>query len=261
MSILRKLARLPHIPLPVLWQLARRRLRGAGQFRVRHYCPICRCGWPSAFFRTGWPKPFALTCTACSTHERHRLLWLALDQRLAEDAGGDDFSVLHFAPEPGLRRELERRYGRRYITADLMPGRAKRTMDITAIDFPDASFDVTVCSHLLEHVPDDRRALAELYRTLKPGGTAFLMFPVAGDKTDEDPSVTDPAERERRFRHPEHVRIYGLADARERIMEAGFSVSTFRAVDLVPRADLRRLMALDPFVPEDPDYLFVAVKG
>jgi len=98
-------------------------------------------------------------------------------------------------------------------------------MDITAIPFNDHTFDVILCSHVLEHVQDDRKAISELYRVLKPGGWAILMVPIDLDRatTFEDPSVIDPKERERLFGQHDHVRWYGR-DFLTRLEQAGFIV-------------------------------------
>src|SRR5205823_10364596 len=113
-------------------------------------------------------------------------------------------------------------------------------MDITAIQFPDESFDVIYCSHVLEHVPDDRRAMREFHRVLKTGGWAILLVPITAERTVEDPSVLDPAERLRLFGQEDHVRRYG-PDYTDRLREAGFEVAEVAVTDLVNAADARRM--------------------
>jgi ubiquinone/menaquinone biosynthesis C-methylase UbiE len=100
-------------------------------------------------------------------------------------------------------------------------------MDITDIQYPDNSFDVVYCSHVLEHVPDDRKAMRELARVLKPTGWAILAVPIFNEKTFEDPTITSPEERERVFRQSDHVRIYGR-DFVDRLRESGFDVTVDR---------------------------------
>ena len=97
-------------------------------------------------------------------------------------------------------------------------------MDISDIQYPDNTFDVVYCSHVLEHVPDDRRALREFWRVLKIGGWAILQVPITSDVTFEDPTVTSPEERERLFGQHDHVRRYG-PDYRNRLVDVGFSVT------------------------------------
>ena len=120
-------------------------------------------------------------------------------------------------------------------------------MDITAMEAPDASFDAIYCSHVLEHVPEDRKAMREFFRVLKPGGWALIMVPVAAHPTIEDPAVTDPAERERLYWQGDHVRLYGM-DIVERLREAGFAVKVAYAGDFLSVGDCER-MGLDPGEP------------
>ena len=113
-------------------------------------------------------------------------------------------------------------------------------MDITDIQYPDASFDVIVCYHVLEHVPDDRLAMREMRRVLKPGGWAILQSPlrVELEKTYEDFSITAPEERERAFGQRDHVRLYGR-DYEQRLQESGWIVERdnfARRMDAAKRA-------------------------
>ena len=135
--------------------------------------------------------------------------------------------MLHIAPERATSPRLAALPGLDYLTADLSSPTAMVRMDITAIQYPAATFDVILCSHVLEHVDDDRQAMREFFRVLKPGGWALLLVPTSTDAfTIEDPSIIDPALRKRLFGHPQHVRQYGL-DFAERVQEAGFTVQTF----------------------------------
>lgn len=119
------------------------------------------------------------------------------------------------------------------MTGDLVDPRVKVKMDVTNIPFPDNSFDVVFCSHVMEHVPNDRKALGEFFRILTSNGWAIFMVPIRMTKlTDEDPEVSDPKERERRFGQSDHVRFYGR-DFEERLKEAGFQVNLVKADDLL----------------------------
>jgi len=133
--------------------------------------------------------------------------------------------MLHVAPETQFEKLFSKVIGDGYITADLFDPRAKVKMDVTVIPFPADCFDVILCSHVLEHVPDDRKAMRELVRVLKPEGWAAILvpcFPERG-KTFEDFSVTEPAERLKLFGQADHVRIYG-SDFVSRLEESGFHV-------------------------------------
>jgi SAM-dependent methyltransferase len=132
--------------------------------------------------------------------------------------------MLHVAPEPELSRWLQRAPSIDYLTADLSSSQAMVKMDISDIQYGDNTFDVIYCSHVLEHVPDDRKAMREFWRVLKSGGWAILQVPITSDVTFEDPSVTSPKDRERVFGQRDHVRRYG-PDYRDRLVDAGFSVT------------------------------------
>jgi SAM-dependent methyltransferase len=113
-------------------------------------------------------------------------------------------------------------------------------MDITDIRFPDASFDVVYCSHVLEHVDDDRAAMRELRRVLRPDGWAILLVPITAAVTYEDPTIVEPAARVAAFGQEDHVRRYG-PDYVDRLREAGFDVAVHRVADLVTPDEARRL--------------------
>jgi SAM-dependent methyltransferase len=148
-------------------------------------------------------------------------------------------TVLHVAPERCLRRRLARRLGAGYLTAD-QSHKAMIRLDVTDIQFPDESFDVILCSHVLEHVKDDRKAMREFRRTLKRDGWAVLLVPITAERTFEDPSVTDPAERRRLFGQEDHVRVYG-PDYADRLREAGFQVEATRISDLASPSRAERM--------------------
>ena len=183
------------------------------------------CGYSGRFRAAGRPRRIDARCPRCGSAERYRLLALWLDRH-----GGALRSarVLHFAPEKGLAKLLKARVGS-YQSADVTPGRADLVRNIEAIAEADASYDCIVCSHVLEHV-DDRKALVEIHRVLKPGGVALIMLPVIEGwaKTYENKAVVTPEERTRHYGQSDHVRYYG-ADVRDRIREAGFELDEFTA--------------------------------
>ena len=158
----------------------------------------------------------------CGVLERHRLSWLYLKQRTRLFKGPRN-RLLDIAPEPGISGRIRRSKYVDYLSIDLTSSFAMLKMSVTDLQLPDDSFDAIYCSHVLEHVPEDRRAMGEFYRILKPGGWAIILVPVSGDVTVEDPSVTTPEERVRLFGQHDHVRMYGK-DLKERLEGAGFSV-------------------------------------
>jgi SAM-dependent methyltransferase len=169
-------------------------------------------------------------CPRCGSLERHRLAWLYLLAETDLVSPTTPKRMLHIAPEPSLKSRLAQEPQIAQLTADLDPTGVMVQMDVTDIQYPDNSFDVIYCSHVLEHVPDDVAAMREFVRVLAPNGWAILQVPIWDAVTDEDPNVTDEAERTRRFGQRDHVRRYGR-DYPERLARAGFQVT----VDPYPR--------------------------
>jgi SAM-dependent methyltransferase len=186
-------------------------------------CPICGTTTTS-FLPFGVRKSLAdRQCPTCGSLERHRQIWLYF--RNKTNLFTDRLWMLHIAPEKCMRSRLRARKNLHYLSADIASPGAMVRMDITDIRFPADSFDVIYASHVLEHVPDDQQAMRELHRVLRPGGWAVLQVPIVRDTTEEDPTVTDPTERERRFGQADHVRVYGRdGEYERRLRAAGFDV-------------------------------------
>ena len=195
------------------------------------FCPVCEQSSGSFKSYGVHPRRDAV-CPRCGALERHRLLWLFLEKKTNFFNNERSRTMLHVAPEPVLESKFRGAIGAGYLTADLYNPLAMVEMDITNIDFPDGSFDVIYCSHVLEHVQNDQSAMREFYRVLKVDGWAILLVPIIADKTFEDPSITAPKERERVFGQYDHVRNYG-PDYIDRLRTAGFSVEKTEAGDLV----------------------------
>jgi SAM-dependent methyltransferase len=188
----------------------------------KHYCPCCETRLRRFKPYGVVPRPNAL-CGVCGSLERDRLMYLFLTQR-TNLFDGQRKKLLHVAPEPELVGLFRSKDYIEYLSADLFDVSAMVKMDITDIQFGENTFNIIYCSHVLEHVPDDRRAMRELYRVLKPGGWAILQVPITADKTFECPSITSPRERERLFGQHDHVRRYG-PDYKDRLADSGFSVT------------------------------------
>src|SRR5438105_402829 len=130
-------------------------------------------------------------CPQCDSLDRHRLVWLYLHS--CTNIFWDRLKVLHFAPEAIIQKKLRASPNLEYTSADLDSPLAMVSLDITDIPYAESTFEVVLCSHVLEHIPDDRKAMSELYRILKPGGWALLQVPFDAERsgTFEDSKVVD----------------------------------------------------------------------
>ncbi len=158
------------------------------------------------------------------------MAWLFL-KRFTNLFAGTPKRFLHFAPESRLERRLREIPNLDYLSADLNEHRAMVAVDIRDIPYPACSFDAIYCSHVLEHVPEDRSAMREMHRVLRPGGWALVLVPIRGEHTFEDPTVTTPEERVRLFGQADHVRRYGR-DIADRLREARFRVSVYSTLQI-----------------------------
>ncbi|UUV22851.1 class I SAM-dependent methyltransferase [Paenimyroides aestuarii] len=156
--------------------------------------------------------------------ERHRLLWLYLKNET--EFFSKQLKVLHFAPEQAFYKRFRAQKNLEYTTTDLESPLADVKADICNLPFSDDSYDVIFCNHVLEHIPDDTKAMQELFRVLKPGGMAILQIPqdLSRQETFEDHSITDKAERAKIFGQYDHVRIYGR-DYFDKLRSIGFKVN------------------------------------
>lgn len=163
-------------------------------------------------------------------------------------------SILHVAPERTLRPRFSAVAGVDYTAGEIDPEPGDVRLDLMRLPFGDEQFDAIICNHVLEHVPDDRAAMREVHRVLRLGGWASLLVPVRDiDVTLEDPSITDPLDRERLFEQWDHVRMYGR-DYVERLSSAGL-VPEVMAVDEIASQAQQRQMKLAGVEP-----LFIARK-
>jgi len=224
------------------WE-ARAFLRKVFYFGLKFKCSVCgarvRC-FRSAGFDFPVLKELDVvggkcraedTCPVCLSNSRTRLVHHYLWNEL--DIASSRLRMLHIAPEYGLYLTIRSLGNIDYLPADLSPKRYAhiapiKHMNVTEIGCPDDSFDAIICNHVLEHVGNDRLAMTELFRVLGPGGWAILQVPISRllEQTLEDPSISDPSERERRFGQKSHVRIYG-SDYVERLTNVGFAVEVF----------------------------------
>lgn len=193
------------------------------------------------------------SCPRCRGHDRERHLLLFLQSSgLLEAMRGK--TILHFAPERQLSRWIAATEPARYVRCDLEPASPDiRRIDMLAINAEAGSFDFLIANHVLEHVADDRRALREIHRVLKPGGHAILQTPFAMKlhTTWEDPGIADGAARLQAYGQADHVRLYGR-DIFERFASSGLEPMVRRHAELLPNTDSIGL----GINPEEPFFLF-----
>lgn len=220
------------------------------------YCVVCRNAVEYfAPYRGGWAASPPLmrlldvvgsdldnwSCPSCGAHDRERHLLLYLERLgLLERITGAQ--VLHFAPEKRLSKIFLKLEPSRYVRGDLFPSEPEiQKLDLLAIDFPDASFDIVFANHVLEHVSDDQRGVSEVRRVLRPGGFAILQTPYSTrlHHTIEDPGVDDEITRNELFGQEDHVRLFGR-DIFERFARSGLVADVKRHADILPDIDAER---------------------
>lgn len=199
------------------------------------HCPVCARSFRR--FRSAGRKRQRRTnavCPFCASRERDRLAFLFLRDMAV---GGP---ILHIAPEACLAPRLRQLAEGRYVCADLLRKDVDECFDVMAIPHPKGAFHGVYCSHVLQDVGDDRLALAELFRILRPGGWAIVNVPVKAERTVDHQdaplnprSAADP-------RPAEHLRTYG-ADFAERMAAVGFDVRVIDAADLASADERTRL--------------------
>ena len=206
-------------------------------------CPCCGAGL-RRFARFHGERD---QCPQCGALMRHRAVLLLLKERLGLPASGG--RVIHIGPSRTVAAWFGRQQEIDYVSVDIDSPFVDVQADATDLPFESESFDLVVCLHVLEHIPEDRKAISEMYRVLRPGGRAVLQVPPSDlAVTREDPSITDPHERERLFGQYDHVRLCG-ADYPARIAEAGFDVERIDYVATLDEDDRRRygLRTGEPF--------------
>lgn len=202
-------------------------------------CPVCG-GRFSRFLPYGYNViRKGVLCPRCFSLERHRLLWLFLKNKTRFFT--EPLKVLHIAPEQCFHSRFRKLSNLDYTTADLESPLADIKLDIQQMPFDNNTFDAVICNHVLEHVPDDRKAMREILRILKPGGFGIMQVPmdISLKKTHEDPSIILPRDREKHFRQKDHYRLYGR-DYPERLKECGFIIRDNNYLDQLDEVTIQR---------------------
>ena len=205
-----------------------------------HDCPVC--GTRIRAFTQGggsFRRRRRGYCPRCNSKARHRRVWIhCRDETDLFDRPA--IELLHVAPKYCLSRRIVRMPNVRYSAVDIVP-RPLVTMigDLTDLEVPSERYDAILCVHVLEHIVDDRSAIGEMWRVLRPGGWAVINVPVALDSpTFEDATLVTPNERRRAFGEADHVRVYG-ADLIDRLQDVGFEVELYRG-DHLPESVIER---------------------
>ncbi|WP_405303702.1 class I SAM-dependent methyltransferase [Methanobrevibacter sp.] len=205
----------------------------------KNFCPIC--GNISEFISFGKPERKNVRCTHCRSVERHRMVWLFFQKMFNKQLETKNMSVMHFAPEPAFYKYFSKFDNVDYYPVDLEPEsyerrniKIRKAVDMQDIPFPDDKFDIIYASHVLEHVPDDIKAMKELYRVLKYGGSCVLLVPLRFSlkKTIEKEEYNTPELRIKHYGQANHLRRYGI-DFKDRLESVGFKVTAFDEGDVV----------------------------
>ena len=198
-------------------------------------------------------------CPRCQSTDRDRLIYLYLKEKTDFFTGNQ--RVLHVAPEPSLYKVFKKmdnlnyyagtKYQEGFYYNDELP-----VIDLRTLSFDDNTFDFVIANHVLEHIREEKQVLNEIYRVLKPGGTAVLQVPIANklDKTFEDGSIKTKAEREKFYGQFDHIRLYGT-DYPERLSGAGFAVTKTK-----PGDDKWPIRNPDLYALNNKEYLYIAQK-
>ncbi len=196
-------------------------------------CECSCCGWRGARFLNyvGYDETLRnYVCPRCGSHARHR--GLAIFLRRLFGAQGRVLRVLHFAPERGIAASLSAHPRVNYVTLDMARHAVSVRGDIGAMPFLDAVFDLIICCHVLEHLSEDGRALAEIARTLRPGAQALIMVPMVADwETRATLEFGAPQPR-----LSDHWRLYGN-DLPQRIAAAGLTCTSIRFSSFLTREE------------------------
>ena len=200
------------------------------------YCPICDTS-SFRFQDAGRNGRTDARCGRCGSLERHRLIWLYLERTW--DLRSFSGKMLDVSPAVALANGLRPLLGDRYLSAGKGPADMER-MDVQDMPYADRTFDLVCCSHVLEHVGNDRKAMREIARVLKNGGHALILVPIYSGNTCEDPAITSPEDRLIHFGSPHHVRRYGL-DFVAGLQGVGFDVRIVRATDVLSTHEIEKM--------------------
>lgn len=197
-----------------------------------HECPVCKAQLNSFI-----PLRVDHLCPKCGSIERKRLLWLYLKQEILPQK---PLKILDFSPNRYLAKALKNELQHNYITSDFGSTHFDQRYDICAIPLAASSLDIVICYHVLEHIPDDKKAMQELFRILKPGGKCLAQVPHREAETYENAAITTPEGRLEHFGQDDHVRWYGRTDFVYRLQAVGFEVEELKYAETFTEADQKK---------------------
>lgn len=192
-----------------------RLLRGAMSMGYRghtHQCNICGFKMKKFVLLDNGNK----LCPKCGSLPRNRRLWQLIEKEIKNK------KILHFSPSKSISNKI-RELNSNYTTSDYEGEfESEKHYDIQAIDEADDTYDMIICFHVLEHIPDDRAAMRELYRVLKANGNVYIQTPFKEGEIYENPEITTPKDRLEHFGQSDHLRIYSAQGLANRLNEVGF---------------------------------------
>lgn len=207
-------------------------------------CPICGKCAPAML---PFVRSTNVRCTFCNSLPRHRLFYLVADRVLnlfSKPLG----TVLHFAPEKCLQ-DIFRNKSDMYYSVDIMVSAlVNLVVDAQSLPIADQSVDFLYSCHVLEHIPDDQKAMREIARVLKSSGVATIMVPLHGGyQTKDDPEIKSPAQRDLHYGNPVHLRYYGN-DVKNQLEAAGLKVERYSKDDVLTKKDTKDYRLLNNVV-------------
>ncbi len=220
----------------------RKSIKKFNLFNPKYTCPFCEkenrvfgpIGYPFEVIKTKkiiGAGSRLMQCPVCGSSDRERLVFTYLDKELRLFSNSSPIKILHIAPETNLAAKLLAKFQDNYICGDLFcPGYSYpahvRNMNILDLPFSNNYFDIIICNHVLEHVKEDQRAISELHRVMKKGGTGIFQVPISANSnsTFEDFSIVETIKKQEIFGQADHVRIYGQ-DYPDILVKVGFQVN------------------------------------
>lgn len=222
----------------------------APQLDGLQYCVVCK-NKPSKFLPSGvkaeiFNKHYVIgsgyrennICPCCGVKDRMRWFYYLLKNKLCIlNATG---RLLHFAPENPIYDYIKQNGNIDYYTCDILPGRAMHVVDITDIPFKENTFDYIISNHIMEHIKDEKKAVSEIKRVLKPNGKWIFSFPICTDmKTYENDEIIMPEDKLEAYGQEDHVRLYGF-DYKERFENYGLKIEVFSPEREISKEDISK---------------------